>query len=233
MEQIFNHPDRSDSLGSMERSPWLFWSLRDTWNDFSDYPHCSMTHGAISLIILIIGPHCFVNCFRPPSLPVRYSEIASSNSQNDLWFHAGGLFHFKNRNSGAGLISPEARSGQASSPTLPLETLVTGVGHTSKTWRLEDCNPICRRRRRPGLRQGCDITCDIIMVVISYVISHVISHMWCHIWYHMQLCDIMPVISYVISWCDVEKWIWYHIWWIFLLPMISHVISQFFGYDIT
>ena len=111
MEQIFNHPDRSDSLGSLERSPWLFWSLRDTWNDFSDYPHCSMTHGAISLIILIIGPHCFVNCFRPPSLPVRYSEIASTNSQNDLWFHAGGLFHFKNRNSGAGLISPERGDG--------------------------------------------------------------------------------------------------------------------------
>ena len=58
--------------------------------------------------------------------------------------------------------------------------------------------------------------------------------MWHHIWHHnvISYCDIIyehTMISHVISWCDVEKWIWYHIWCASFLPMISHVISQYFS----
>ena len=76
--------------------------FRDAWSDFSDYPH--LFRDAWSNFSDY--PHCFVNFFRPP----RSSEIAKIRRKICdfiINFHAGGLFHFKNRNSGAGLISPE------------------------------------------------------------------------------------------------------------------------------
>ena len=201
----------------MERFSWLFWSLRDAWNNFSDYPHRSVTHGAISLIILIalwiVFDHLGTQKLRAPIRRMicdfmqadcstsRIATVVPGSSRRRLgagWWRSGIVTNLAPGDVGdwrrAHIQDLKTRRLQPNLPATAAARLETRMWY--HMWYHNGCDIIC------------DITCDI-----SHVMSHMISY--AIMWYHA--CDII---------CDIMVWCG-------KMNMISHMMNLFVAYDFT